>query len=104
MIYDVLFAFFDFFCKFLNFCYFKLSQILVRQLAQEVGVSPSLVQDLRSGKKDNLTFKNFSNLVGALGYDIVLERKEERKIAAPKRVKMKMFNHRNKHKIIKCES
>jgi len=50
----------------------------IRKLAKEAGVSPSLIQDLRSGKKDNLTFKSFSNIVEALGYDIVLEKRNKR--------------------------
>lgn len=50
----------------------------IRKLAKEAGVSPSLIQDLRSGKKDNLTFKSFSHIVEALGYDIVLEKKDQR--------------------------
>lgn len=50
----------------------------VRKLAKEAQVSPSLIQDLRSGKKDNLTFKSFSHIVEALGYDIVLEKRNKR--------------------------
>ena len=44
----------------------------IRKLAKEAGVSPSLIQDLRSGKKENLTLKSFSHIADALGYDIVL--------------------------------
>lgn len=47
-------------------------------LAKEAGVSPSLIQDLRSGKKDNLTFKSFSHIVEALGYDNVHEKRNKR--------------------------
>lgn len=61
--------------------------ISIRKLAKEANVSPSLIQDLRSGKKDNLTFRSFSNIVEALGYDIVLE-KRKRKSHAPKKLKM----------------
>lgn len=50
----------------------------IRKLAKEAGVSPSLIQDLRSGKKDNLTFKSFSHIAEALGYDIVLEKRNKR--------------------------
>lgn len=59
----------------------------IRKLAKEARVSPSLIQDLRTGKKDNLTFKSFSNIVEALGYDIVLERKQ-RKSFTPTKLKM----------------
>lgn len=51
--------------------------VSVRKLAAEAGVSPSLIQDLRSGKKDNLTFRSFSNILDALGYDIVLEKRRK---------------------------
>lgn len=61
--------------------------ISIRALAKEAGVSPSLIQDLRTGKKDNLTFRSFSNIVHALGYDIVLE-KRPRKSRAPTKFKM----------------
>lgn len=52
--------------------------ISIRKLAKEAGVSPSLIQDLRSGKKDNLTFRSFSNIISALGYDIVLKKRDRR--------------------------
>ncbi len=65
------------------------NHISIRKLAQEAGVSPSLVQDLRSGRKDNLTFKNFSNIFDALGYDIILEKRcKGRKIELSKRMKV----------------
>lgn len=67
--------------------------ISIRKLAHEAGVSPSLVQDLRSGKKDNLTFKNFSNLIDALGYDIILEKRKKTKLAMPRRVKINFPKH-----------
>lgn len=61
--------------------------VSIRKLAKEAKVSPSLIQDLRSGKKDNLTLRSFSNIVNALGYDIVLE-KRQRKSVAPNNLKM----------------
>ncbi|MES2274088.1 MAG: helix-turn-helix transcriptional regulator [Chlamydiota bacterium] len=61
--------------------------ISIRKLAKEAGVSPSLIQDLRTGKKDNLTFRSFSSIVDALGYDIVLE-KRQRKFRASTKFKM----------------
>lgn len=80
-----------------NYKEFILSELLlavmqedhlsIRKLAKEAGVSPTLIQDLRSGKKDNLTFRSFSNIVEALGYDIILE-KRNKKIKSPNRLKM----------------
>lgn len=63
-------------------------QLSIRKLAKEAGVSPSLIQDLRTGKKENLTLKSFSHIIDALGYDIVLE-KRARKSHAPKRLRMR---------------
>ena len=61
--------------------------ISIRKLAKEAGVSPSLIQDLRTGKKDNLTFRSFSNIIDALGYDIVLE-KRKRQSRAPRKFRI----------------
>ena len=48
--------------------------VSVRKLAKEAGISPSIIQDVRSGKKENITLKSFSSIAAALGYGIVLER------------------------------
>ncbi|MFI5342639.1 MAG: helix-turn-helix domain-containing protein [Chlamydiales bacterium] len=77
--------------------------ISIRKLAEEAGVSPSLIQDLRSGKKDNLTFRNFSNIADALGYNIILE-KRVMKNQKGLRVKMKPPTRRLKHGNTKCEA
>lgn len=72
--------------------------VSIRKLAKEAGVSPSLIQDLRSGKKDNLTLKSFSHIVDALGYDIVLEKRPKRtlatklKISSNRRLRNKTIN------------
>ncbi len=62
--------------------------ISVRKLAEAAGLSPSIVQDIRSGKKDNLTLRSFANIISALGYSIVLEkshgdRRSSRKLQVP---------------------
>ncbi|BBI16289.1 helix-turn-helix domain-containing protein [Neochlamydia sp. S13] len=51
--------------------------ISVRKLAKVAGLSPSIVQDIRSGKKDNLTLISFANIISALGYSIVLEKLQD---------------------------
>jgi DNA-binding Xre family transcriptional regulator len=68
-------------------------KVSIRSLAKQAGISPTIIQDLRSGKRDNLTLKTFSNLLDALGYDIVLE-KREKKEEFPRRVKMKNIGAR----------
>lgn len=61
--------------------------ISVRKLAEAAGLSPSIVQDIRSGKKDNLTLRSFANIISALGYSIVLEKsrshQRSRKLRVP---------------------
>lgn len=68
-------------------------KVSIRSLARQAGISPTIIQDLRSGKRDNLTLKTFSSLIDALGYDIVLE-KREKKERLPKRVKMRNMGTR----------
>ncbi len=48
--------------------------VSVRKLAKAAGISPSIIQDIRSGKKENMTLKSFSNIAAALGYGIVLKK------------------------------
>lgn len=43
------------------------ANISVRELARAMGVSPTVVQDLRSGKRKNITLKNLLGLVSAVG-------------------------------------
>ena len=62
-------------------------QVSVRRLAKAAGVSPTVVQELRTGKKDNLTLKTFLLLIHSLGYSVVLE-KTARPI--PNRSKMEL--------------
>lgn len=50
----------------------------VRELAKEVHLSPTLIQNIRSGKQDDLKFKNFISIFHACGYDVVLEKGNKR--------------------------
>ena len=50
----------------------------VRELAKEVGLSPTVIQKLRSGKQQDVKFRNFVNISHACGYDVILEKGEER--------------------------
>lgn len=51
----------------------------VRQLAKEAGLSANAIQNIRSGKSQDMRLKNFIGVVRAYGYNIVLE-KEGRRI------------------------
>ena len=55
----------------------------VRQLAEEAGVSPTAIQNVRSGKSEDMRLKNFVSVVQALGYNTVLEKDGQRIPFAP---------------------
>jgi len=46
----------------------------VRKLAKEVGLSPTVIQKLRSGKQENVRLSNFIHISHACGYDIILKK------------------------------
>lgn len=50
--------------------------ISVRKLAQAAGVSPTVIQSLRSGSKTNITLDTLSRILDAIGYRIVFAPKE----------------------------
>jgi len=50
----------------------------VRVLAKEVGLSPTAIQNVRSGKQDDIKMSNFINISHACGYDIILEKGKDR--------------------------
>jgi len=52
----------------------------VRELADELGVSKTIIQNLRSGLQTDMKLSNFMKLTRAYGYQLVLE-KEGRRIA-----------------------
>jgi len=50
----------------------------VRDLAQELGVSKTVIQNLRSGGQSDMKLSNFVKLTRAYGYDLVLEKEGQR--------------------------
>lgn len=50
----------------------------VRTLAKEAGLSPALIQKIRSGKQDDVKLSNFINISHACGYHLVLEKVDSR--------------------------
>jgi len=48
--------------------------ISVRKLAKQIGVAPSVVQSVRSGKHKNMTLKTFIKMIAALGGEIAVRR------------------------------
>lgn len=52
--------------------------ISVRKLAAEAGVSPTIVQSLKSGKRTNITIDTLSRVLDVIGYRIILAPKSGR--------------------------
>ena len=50
----------------------------VRALAKEVKLSPTVIQDVRSGKQKDMKVRNFLHVVHACGYNVVLDNGKER--------------------------
>lgn len=52
--------------------------ISVRKLAEAAGVSPTIVQGMRSGTKKNVTMQNFLKILKVLGCSLVAEKNGNR--------------------------
>ena len=50
----------------------------VRSLAKECGISASIINKIRTGKQEDLKLSNFINLMEVFGYDLILEKGNER--------------------------
>ena len=50
------------------------SQISVRKLAEKSGVSPSIIQNIRSEKTANVTFNTLTSILTTLGYRLSFEK------------------------------
>ena len=50
----------------------------VRALAKEAQLSPSVIQDLRSGKQKDIKVSNLINIAKAFGYEVILQKGKEK--------------------------
>jgi DNA-binding Xre family transcriptional regulator len=50
----------------------------VRGLAEEVGLSPTIIQKVRSGEQQDLKISNFLTIAAACGYHLYLEKGSKR--------------------------
>jgi DNA-binding Xre family transcriptional regulator len=50
------------------------NKISVRKLAEKSGVSPSIIQNIRSEKGTNVTFNTLNSIFTSLGYRMVIEK------------------------------
>lgn len=51
----------------------KKDELSVRRLAKDAGVSPTIIQELKSGKRSNITLNTFNRVLNALGYQVSFE-------------------------------
>ncbi|MDY6969804.1 MAG: helix-turn-helix transcriptional regulator [Spirochaetota bacterium] len=52
----------------------EVNHISVRKLAEKSGVSPSIIQNIRSEKTSNVTFNTLNSIISSLGYRIIFEK------------------------------
>ena len=52
--------------------------VSIRNLAKETDISKSVIQNLRSGKQHDIKVSNLIKIVHVFGYDIILEKGNER--------------------------
>jgi len=52
--------------------------VSVRSLAKEANISPSVIQNLRSGKQHDIKVSNLIKIAHAFGFEVVLEKGDER--------------------------
>ncbi len=50
----------------------------VRVLAKEAKLSPSVIQDIRSGKQQDIKVSNLIKIAKAFGYEVILQKGDER--------------------------
>ncbi|MDR3237831.1 MAG: XRE family transcriptional regulator [Spirochaetia bacterium] len=48
--------------------------ISVRTLAKKAGVSPTVIQKIRSNNAEKINYKAFTNIINSLGYKINIEK------------------------------
>jgi DNA-binding Xre family transcriptional regulator len=54
------------------------NKISVRKLAQKAGVSPTIIQNMRSGKSSNISLNTLAPILSALNYKIKFEKETTR--------------------------
>jgi len=49
----------------------------IRKLAEEAKISPSIIQNLRSGKQEDIKLKNLVKIALVFGYELCLKKKDK---------------------------
>ena len=56
----------------------KSGKMTVRKLAEQVGLSPTLIQKIRSGEQEDVKLSNFINISHTCGFKVILEKGDNR--------------------------
>ena len=56
----------------------RARDISIRELAKEADISPSVIQDLRSGKQHDIKVSNLVKIAHAFGYEVILQKGKKR--------------------------
>ena len=56
----------------------KQEKVTVQGLAKKTGLSPTIIQELRTNKKKGITVKSFLKIIKALGYSFIIEKDSKR--------------------------
>lgn len=60
----------------LLFAAMEKDHVSVRKLAAAAGVSPTIIQGLKSGSRRNITIETLSKILDAIGYEIIFAPKQ----------------------------
>lgn len=52
--------------------------VSIRELAKEAGISPSVIQDLRTGKQQDIKVSNLIKIAHVFGYEVILQKGKTR--------------------------
>jgi transcriptional regulator with XRE-family HTH domain len=52
--------------------------VSIRKLAKEAEISPSVIQDLRSGKQHDIKVSNLIKIAHAFGFEVILQKGKQR--------------------------
>lgn len=56
----------------------KEDEISARELARAAGVSPTIIQGLKSGKRSNVTLATVTKILDVVGYELTVQPKESK--------------------------
>jgi DNA-binding Xre family transcriptional regulator len=56
----------------------KNGKMTVRKLAEKAGLSPTVIQKIRSGEQEDVKLSNFLNICHTCGFKVILEKGDDK--------------------------